>query len=232
MQFFKRFRSKPEEYIGTLIARADAARDRKDWREAAEAYQDTLVKNPELPDIWVQYAHVLKEDGTLEDAVSAYRQALKKKHDDAETHVHLAHLLKRLQRTDEAATAFEQAIDLNPSDLDSARELSALQEEQSTPPPWSQADFREFEIAASHSAQMAALQTLYKDALAENDLLREQVHGQQEEMGKCQSMLEAFEVMASAERRLLEQERDAAIEQASALEEEVARLSGQSVPSE
>ncbi len=151
--------------------------------------------------------------------------------------MHLAHALKRLKRTDEAIATFKQAIDLNPSDEESARELSVLQASQSTAEqpvktPWRQADFREIEIASSNLVQMAALKAQYNEVLAENELLREQVQGQQEEIKRCQSTLEGFEVMASAERALLEEERDAAIERAARLEKEVSGPGGQSGRSE
>ena len=235
MKLFNRRRSNAKEAIEALITLADAARDRHNWRDAIDAYKNALAEDPEQPDIWVQYAHVLKEDGEIEDAVDAYRLAVKKMPEDAETHTHLAHALKRLKRTDEAIAVFKQAIDLNPSDEESVRELSALQASQSTAEqpvqaPWRQADFREIEIAESNSAKMAALKVLYNEVLAENELLREQVQGQQEEMEKCQNTLEAFEVMTSAERTLLEKERDAAIERAEVLKKEVHRLGGQSGP--
>lgn len=237
MKLFNRRRPKRKEAIDALITLADAARDRQNWRGAIEAYKNALAEDPEQPDIWVQYAHALKEEGKIEDAVDSYRLAVKKMPDDAETYVHLAHALKRLKRTDEAASAFKKAIDLNPADEESIRELDALQPSQKTADqsgqaPWRQADFREIEVATSNSAKMAALKTLYNEVLAENKLLREQVQGQQVEMEKCQNTLEAFEVMASAERILFEEERDAAIERAATLEKEASRSGGQSGRSE
>ena len=237
MKLFNRRRAKAKEAIDTLVTLADAARDQQNWREAIDAYKNALAEDSEQPGIWVQYAHALKEDGKIEDAVDAYRLAVDKMPEDAETHVHLAHVLKRLKRIDEAVAAFKQAIDLNPSDKESARELSALQAseaatEQPVQAPFRQADFREIEIASSNLVQMAALKAQYNEVLAENELLREQVQGQQEEMKRCQSTLGAFEIMASAERTLLEEERDAAIERAARLEKEVSGLGGQSGRSE
>lgn len=128
-----------------LITRGDAARDRLAWAKAASAYKAALDAETNLPDIWVQYGHVLKENGQIHDAANAYRQALQRRPGHAETQVHLAHVLKRLALYQDAMEAFEEALILDPSDEDSAQELFSLQrrlnvvpeapESEKTPPP-------------------------------------------------------------------------------------------------
>lgn len=109
------------------ITRGDAARDQRAWAKAARAYKAALEANPDLPDIWVQYGHVLKENGQISDAADAYREALQRRPAHAETQVHLAHVLKRLALYQDAIAAFEQALTLDPSDEESAQELFSLQ---------------------------------------------------------------------------------------------------------
>lgn len=109
------------------ITRGDAARDKRAWAKAASAYKAALDAEPDLPDIWVQYGHVLKENDQINEAADAYREAMQRTPDNAETHVHLAHVLKRLALYQDAMETFEKALALDPSDEGSAQELFSLQ---------------------------------------------------------------------------------------------------------
>jgi tetratricopeptide (TPR) repeat protein len=75
-----RYISAPPERTGrrraSVITRADRARDLGEWRVAARLYRKALKRNPRRPDIWVQYGHMLKEEGSMAEAEVAYRQAL------------------------------------------------------------------------------------------------------------------------------------------------------------
>ena len=122
------------------ITRGDAARDQRAWAKAAHAYKAALRANPDLPDIWVQYGHVLKENGQLSDAADAYREALQRRPAHAETQVHLAHVLKRLALYQDAMVAFEGALTLDPSDEESAQELFSLQRRLNVVPETSAPD--------------------------------------------------------------------------------------------
>lgn len=201
----------------TLIACGDAARDKFAWGKAADAYKAALDTEPDLPDIWVQYGHVLKENGQISDAADAYREALRCRHGHAETQVHLAHVLKRLALYQEAIAAFEEALTLDPSDEESAQELFSLQQRQSAAqdvqkPPQIRTDpdpvqaqaertgddpatssrqrdpemrttlQKERETSAATALRLSALQALHADVQAENDLLKEQIKGQQAEI--------------------------------------------------
>ena len=64
-------RAKPD-----AIALADRARDAGKWELASGHYRAALLRNPINPPIWVQYGHVLKESGYLEEAERAYRRAI------------------------------------------------------------------------------------------------------------------------------------------------------------
>lgn len=193
-----------------LIARGDAARDQQAWAKAAGAYKAALDAEPNLPDIWVQYGHVLKENGLISKAADAYREALQRRPDHAETHVHLAHVLKRLALYQDAMEAFEEALTLDPSDEDSAQELFALQQklnvtpkaaepapaqepderqapDPAAPPPQSDPEMqaalqKERETSAANALRLSALQALHADVQAENDLLKDQIKGQQAEI--------------------------------------------------
>src|ERR1700756_2547131 len=74
----------------------NAARDQKDWGEAARSYRQYLVTVPKDGPIWVQLGHMLKEHGQLEEAVQAYRTAAQLMPRDPELRIHYADLLRRL----------------------------------------------------------------------------------------------------------------------------------------
>jgi len=92
------------------IARADRARDAKLWHRAARLYRRALSEEPNLPAIWVQYGHALKQLGDFGAAEQAYRMALRIEPDYADTHLQLGHLLKMTGREDAAAQSYVRAI--------------------------------------------------------------------------------------------------------------------------
>ena len=61
---------------GSLISRADRAREALQWDIAADLYRRALDRNPDNPPIWVQFGHALKESGNLAEAERAYRAAI------------------------------------------------------------------------------------------------------------------------------------------------------------
>ncbi len=82
-------------------ARADAARDRRDWSAAARHYRRSLDLDPTRAAIWVQYGHALKESGRRLEAEAAYRQATTLAPDDADAALQLGHVLMLLDRPGE-----------------------------------------------------------------------------------------------------------------------------------
>ena len=91
------------------IARGDAARDRKEWRQAQRYYRKALGWYPDSG-IWVQYGHVLREDGQWPDAERAYRQAIAATPHNADAHMQLGHLKKSLGDTDAASRHYVEAL--------------------------------------------------------------------------------------------------------------------------
>ncbi len=96
-------------------ARADAAREDRDWVAAARHYRRSLDNDPTRAAIWVQYGHALKESGRRPAAEAAYRQATALAPDDADAALQLGHALMLLDRPQEALAAFEQALVLMPT---------------------------------------------------------------------------------------------------------------------
>jgi glycosyltransferase involved in cell wall biosynthesis len=116
----------PARVETALIARADRARDAREWASAAGYYRKALDQNPDNPPIWVQYGHALKESGSLAEAENAYRKSLELDADVADTHLQLGHALKIQGRKIEASTAYLHALALDPALDHASAELRAL----------------------------------------------------------------------------------------------------------
>ncbi|RYI97113.1 MAG: tetratricopeptide repeat protein, partial [Acetobacteraceae bacterium] len=95
-----------------LIREANAARDRRDWPAAREAYGRALQEYPPMPPIWVQYGHAAKEAGDLPAAEGAYRRALDLRPGFAEGYLQLGHALKQRGQAAEALEAYTRAASL------------------------------------------------------------------------------------------------------------------------
>ena len=108
------------------VARADRARDARDWPSAARYYREALDLKPDNALIWVQYGHALKESGNLPEAENAYRNALGLDADVADTHLQLGHALKIQGRKIEATVAYLRALALDPALDHASHELQGL----------------------------------------------------------------------------------------------------------
>ena len=99
---------------GALRDTGDAARDRRDWGAAEEAYRAYL--NIEAGDaaLWVQLGHALKEQGKLAEAEAAYSQAARLAPGEADTQLQLGHLHKLAGRRPQALAAYAEALRLAP----------------------------------------------------------------------------------------------------------------------
>jgi tetratricopeptide (TPR) repeat protein len=103
-----------------VIPLADRARDARKWELAAQLYREVLERDPDNPQIWVQYGHALKEWGELRDpeklaqAEEAYRRALSLDPGVADTHLQLGHVLKLQVKPDDARAAYLRAFALDP----------------------------------------------------------------------------------------------------------------------
>lgn len=115
----------------TYRQKGDSARDARDWSQAAELYGCHLDRNPADFAIWVQYGHVLKEAGLLEEADASYETAARLNSNDADLLLSRGHLAKR-RGDDIAARGFyllSYAVDGNES---AASELALRRETNNT----------------------------------------------------------------------------------------------------
>lgn len=103
----------------------DAARNARQWREAAAAYQRYLTLHPEAAAIWVQMGHALKESGDLPEAEAAYRRACEMAPRDHDAPLQLGHVLKLQGRMADARLAYARSDELAPINH-AADELAAL----------------------------------------------------------------------------------------------------------
>ncbi|MFN7535974.1 MAG: tetratricopeptide repeat protein, partial [Brevundimonas sp.] len=111
--------------LDTLRARADAARDRRDWAEAALAYGQFAARAPGDAGMRVQLGHALKESGDVRAAEGAYRAALAIDPDNPDTWLQLGHALKLLDRRADALDAYAEALARDPDFGPARQELVA-----------------------------------------------------------------------------------------------------------
>jgi tetratricopeptide (TPR) repeat protein len=109
-----------------LINRADAARDARNWSEAAALYRQALEIMSADPDIWVQHGHMLKETGSLDEAEAAYRKALALRPRFSDTYLMLGHVLKFKGKLGDALEAYRLAVEFDPKDMRAREEYDAL----------------------------------------------------------------------------------------------------------
>ena len=112
--------------FSALIARADAARDRRDWAVAADAYEAALAVKPGEPSIWVQLGNMAKEAGNFARAQRAYDRALHLRPSDADAHLQMGHLQKLSGDETGAMASYTLANRLDPSNASAAAELQVL----------------------------------------------------------------------------------------------------------
>lgn len=172
----------------------DRARDARDWPEAVSAYARYLHLCPDDAPIWVQYAHVLKETGRLEDADLAYARAEQLAPAVADAFVHHGHLLKKLGRTRDAAEAFRRAAQLDPNDIGSLREAEAL---QYLPRPPSSPDESHASAVTSPAAQPCP--SCLAQLKSEEDVreMRERLTRTEESLQLMQGQARAIRVLTS-----------------------------------
>ena len=93
----------------------DNHRDRKQWRDAAEAYTRHLELYPDDDAIWIQCGNCLKEAGDFARSMAAYKNAEQLNAKNFEVHLQLGHLNKVAGRASEALKCYQQAALLNPN---------------------------------------------------------------------------------------------------------------------
>src|SRR6516164_9197465 len=120
--------------VSALIREADAARDRRDWREAARLYQLVLEANPSSHAIRVQLAHAYKGLGDFSSAGLNYHAVLKVYPTDDDLHLQIGHLEKLKGNRQEAAAYYRKAAELNPDNSDAMVEYHSLAGKLGLPP--------------------------------------------------------------------------------------------------
>lgn len=108
------------------MLRAEALRDRRQYREAAILFEEAARLRPDRAGIYVQSGHMFKESGELERAEHHYLTAQRLKPDDADLALQLGHFYKIAGRLDEAAAAYSRALKLDPAIGGAADELARI----------------------------------------------------------------------------------------------------------
>ena len=111
---------------GAKILRAERAQEARRWELAARHYRDALADMPNVPEMWVQYGHALKESGNVVEAETAYRKSIDLDPNSADAHLQLGHALKLQGRIDEAVGAYFCSLALDPAPRHPRDELIAL----------------------------------------------------------------------------------------------------------
>jgi len=112
--------------VGPKILRAERAQEARRWELAARHYRDALADMPNLPEMWVQYGHALKESGNVAEAETAYRKSIDLDPGSADAHLQLGHAFKIQGRIDDAVGAYFRSLALDPAPRHPRDELIAL----------------------------------------------------------------------------------------------------------
>ena len=89
--------------------------DKREFADAADKFRDLLKANPDMTDVWVQYATVLTRLGREADALDAYKQVVRLKPDEPSGLIGAAGALLALGRYDEARAHAELAVAKSPA---------------------------------------------------------------------------------------------------------------------
>lgn len=159
------------ERLDRLISQGDAARDRRDWAAAEEAYGNVVEADSKLGGIWVQFGHALKETGKLNQAANAYRQAIALDPEDDDAHLQLGHALKLAGDESGALLSYRRSLEINPTSEQAIAELRSFNSQNIKVPP-------DETIQGSQRAQLqdpALIAQLVNELQSENELLSQQL---------------------------------------------------------
>jgi tetratricopeptide (TPR) repeat protein len=106
--------------------RGDRLRDARYWAEAAEAYKQYLIQNPDDFAIWVQCGNCLKDAGDFSGSLQAYSQAIRLDPADADVYLQMGHLAKLNGAIEEARNYYLHSLSLDPEKEDAQREVELL----------------------------------------------------------------------------------------------------------
>ncbi len=113
-----------------LIARADAARDQRNYLAAAVLFETALDIQPDHAGLHMQAGHMHKEAKNFGEALVHYERVLVLTPDDAEIHLQLGHFYKTCGRMDEAKRAYEHARDVSPEWAVPVQELNSIEQDR------------------------------------------------------------------------------------------------------
>jgi glycosyltransferase involved in cell wall biosynthesis len=108
-----------------LLARADLARDTKQWAAASALYGEYLELVPDDAPIWVQRGNCAKEAGEYDAALVSYQAAIDLAPKESDHHLQMGHLYKLMKRRDEANASYRRALQLDPENSFAFDELAA-----------------------------------------------------------------------------------------------------------
>ncbi len=116
----------PRQRSRPIIRRADAARDAKDFPNAARLYERALRLVPRNGSVHVQAGHAHKEAGNFTKAEEHYQAAGRLMPDDADLALQFGHFYKITGRIAESERAYLRAHDLQPDWQEPVLELDRL----------------------------------------------------------------------------------------------------------
>jgi len=112
--------------LQSLREAGNAARDQRDWPNAARLYEQIVAADPPALDIAIQLGHAYKEMGELERAAHAYYSVLEVIPSDDDLHLQIGHLEKMRGDFFAAAVHYKKAMDINANNADAQCEYDAL----------------------------------------------------------------------------------------------------------
>jgi tetratricopeptide (TPR) repeat protein len=104
----------------------DSARNRRQWREAAQHYERALQLDGSSLDIAVQLGHAYKEMGLHEEAGVQYVKVLRAYPQDDDIHLQIGHLEKLKGNPEVALEYYLKAATINENNKDAVREYEEL----------------------------------------------------------------------------------------------------------
>jgi len=112
--------------VARLIKEGNAARDSRQWAEAAKYYSQAVAANPRNGPIWVQLGNMRKDAGQFDLAAESYDQAIRRMPFNADPYVQLGHLRKLQGDSIGARRAFRMALERDGMNRNADTELKAL----------------------------------------------------------------------------------------------------------
>jgi len=119
-----------------LLARADRARDSRDWTAAARDYAVAIEDGWGDVRLQVQLGHALKELGRYGEAEAAYRRFLEAMPFDTDIHLQLGHLFNKQDDPASALHWYERALQLAPTDVEIAHHADTARRRASRNGVW------------------------------------------------------------------------------------------------